>query len=91
MVLFSLEFVKLNALGWRSCRPSQRASTPVPVFSDRIGLANRRSFIVGVISPLHSKPRGRAPLPLYRRLLWIFKIRRMAAIVFQFRVVAGAP
>jgi hypothetical protein len=54
MVLFSLEFVKLNALGWRSCRPSQRASTPVPVFSDRIGLANRRSFIVGVISPYHS-------------------------------------
>jgi hypothetical protein len=27
----------------------------------------------------------------YRGLLWPFKIRRMAAIVFQFRVVAGAP
>ena len=26
----------------------------------------------------------------YRGLLWPFKIRRMAAIVFQFRVVAGA-
>jgi hypothetical protein len=27
----------------------------------------------------------------YRGLLWPFKIRRMAAIVFQLRVVAGAP
>jgi hypothetical protein len=27
----------------------------------------------------------------YRGLLWPFKIRRMAAIVFQFRVVAGTP
>ena len=27
----------------------------------------------------------------YRGLLGSFKIRRMAAIVFQFRVVAGAP
>ena len=27
----------------------------------------------------------------YRGLLCPFKIRRMAAIVFQFRVVAGAP
>jgi hypothetical protein len=27
----------------------------------------------------------------YRGLLWPFKIRRMAVIVFQFRVVAGVP
>jgi hypothetical protein len=27
----------------------------------------------------------------YCGLLWPFKIRRMAAIVFQFRVVAGTP
>ena len=32
-----------------------------------------------------------SPVAGYRGLLWPFKIRRMAAIVFQFRVVAAAP
>ena len=41
--------------------------------------------------PPHSNPTRESTVAGYRGLLWPFKIRSMAAIVFQFRVVAGAP
>lgn len=61
----------------------------IPVLQFVIVRSNRESTIetsrVTLKTTLESTVTG------YRGLLWPFKIRRMAAIVFQFRVVAGAP
>ena len=50
-----------------------------------------QSRIPNVITPSTLKTAGENAVAGYRGLLWPFKIRRMAAIVFQFRVVAVAP
>jgi hypothetical protein len=47
--------------------------------------------IVGVKSPLHSSRVLKVIEHRYRVFVWPFKIRTIATIVFQFRVVAGTP
>ncbi len=44
-----------------------------------------------VINPQYTQNHAEGAVAGYRGFLSSFKIRRMAAIVFQFRVVAGAP
>jgi hypothetical protein len=50
-----------------------------------------QSRIPDVITPSTLNTARESAVAGYRGLRWPFKIRRMAAIVFQFRVVAGAP
>ena len=58
-------------------------SEPPDIFNLRMG--NCREIAITLKTIRESTVGG------YRGVLWPFKIRRMATIVFQFRVVAGAP